>query len=298
LFDCDRLTLYATSKGKDFIFSKVKTGIDSEKDLVLPINAQSIAGYVALAKRDVRISDVYDDEELKAYAPELNFRREVDKITGYHTKQVLAAPVIDANTKELLGVIQLINNRLDGPFSAIAEEGLKELCETMAIAFMQRMKPPSTVYSKYEPLVVDSIISGPELELAGRWARRKNLDVEEVLVNEFQVKLSAIGQALAKTFGVPYERYDAERRRPVDLIKKLKREIAEQSGWLPIEENKVGVVILTTDPKDENNVRVIRNLFPYGSLFYRVTTKREFKQKLDQFFGADGDASTSGMHES
>src|ERR1035437_6575809 len=51
LFNCDRLTLYAASKGKDFIFSKVKTGINSKKDLVLPVSAQSIAGYVAFCKR-------------------------------------------------------------------------------------------------------------------------------------------------------------------------------------------------------------------------------------------------------
>ena len=286
LFNCDRLTLYATSKGKDFIFSKVKTGINSKKDLVLPVNPHSIAGYVALSKRSVRIGDVYDDAELKSHAPELRFRSEVDKITGYHTRQILAAPILDASSRELLGVIQLINNRLDGPFSALAEEGLKELCETMAIAFIQRMKPAPTVHSKYHPLVVDSIISGPELELAGRWARRKNLDVEDVLVNEFQVKLAAIGQALAKTFGVPYERYDAERNRPLDLVQKLTREQAQQSHWFAMAEDKAGVIILTTDLENENNVRDIKKFYPYASLFYRVTTKREFEQTLAQFFGA------------
>lgn len=43
LFNCDRLTLYGLSKDKDFIFSKVKTGIDSNNDLVLPVNSESIA---------------------------------------------------------------------------------------------------------------------------------------------------------------------------------------------------------------------------------------------------------------
>lgn len=286
LFNCDRLTLYAASKGKDFIYSKVKTGINSKKDLVLPVNAQSIAGYAALCKRSVRVGDVYDEAELKSHAPELRFRSEVDKITGYHTRQILAAPILDASTQELLGVIQLINNRLGGPFSAVAEEGLKELCETMAIAFIQRLKPAPALDSKYHPLVVDSIISGPELDLAGRWARRKNLDVEDVLVNEFQVKLAAIGQALAKTFGVPYERYDAERTRPLDLVQKLTREQAQQSRWFAMAEDKAGVVILTTAPDDENNARLIKKIYPYAGLFYRVTTNREFEQTLDQFFSA------------
>ncbi len=290
LFNCDRLTLYAISKDKDFIFSKVKTGLNTNKDLVLPINAQSVAGYVATFKRSVRISDAYDQAELKAYSPELGFRREVDQVTGYHTRQILAAPVVNANTKELLGVIQLMNNLDDGPFTLIAEEGLKELCETLAIAFFQRMKTPAPVRSKYEPLIVDSIISAPELELAARWARRKNIDVEDALVDEFQVKLSAIGQALSKTFKAPYEPYRADRVTPVELLKNLTREQAEKNNWLPLHEDQVGLVILTTDLENENSVQVIKKMFPYAAFFYRITTKREFRQTIDQFFGVADDS--------
>ena len=295
LFNCDRLTLYAVSKDREFIFSKVKTGINSNKDLVLPITAQSIAGYVASFKRIVRIRDVYDDEELKAYSPELRFRREVDQRTGYRSKQMLAAPLIDARApNNLLGVIQLINNLADGPFTVLAEESLKELCDTLSIAFLQRMKPALTVHSKYEPLVAQAIISAPELELATRSARRKNVDIEEVLINEFQVKLQAIGQALAKTYTLPYEPYKADRIKPTDLLKQLKREFVEQNHWVPIEEDKSGLIILTSDPEQVKSTRVINQIFPYATLVYRVTTNREFAQTLDQIFGAEGDTTSVG----
>ena len=46
LFDADRLTLYVISDDRATIVSKVKTGLSSFKDLKLPINEQSIAGYV------------------------------------------------------------------------------------------------------------------------------------------------------------------------------------------------------------------------------------------------------------
>jgi hypothetical protein len=288
LFSCDRLTLYAISKDGNFIFSKVKTGINSNKDLVLPLNADSIAGHVALFKRSVRISDVYDEEELKTHEPELKFRREVDQITAYRTKQMLAAPLINANSGELLGVIQLLNHRDGEAFSARDEEGLKELCETMAIAFIQRTKTPSAIHSKYEFLVADSIISAPELELAARWARRKNLDVEEALTDEFQVQLASIGQALSKSFKVPYESYKASRVVPTQLIKKIQRDQVEKAQWLPISEDQAGLVILTTDPEHVNDARAIHQIFPYSRLFFRVTTKREFKQTIDQFFKSAG----------
>src|SRR5262245_48016596 len=73
LFSADRLTIYLTSEGKGSIISKVKTGLTSFKDIKLPINEQSIAGYVAVHKRVINIRDVYDDTELKSFSPQLNF---------------------------------------------------------------------------------------------------------------------------------------------------------------------------------------------------------------------------------
>ena len=44
LFNAERLTLYAVSEDKMGIVSKVKTGLNSSRDLKLPITPQSIAG--------------------------------------------------------------------------------------------------------------------------------------------------------------------------------------------------------------------------------------------------------------
>ena len=49
LFNADRLTIYLVSEDKTSIVSKVKTGLNSFKDLKLPIAEQSIAGFVAVA---------------------------------------------------------------------------------------------------------------------------------------------------------------------------------------------------------------------------------------------------------
>ena len=49
LFNADRLTIYTIAEDKTSIISKVKTGLNSFKDLKLPIAEHSIAGYVAHA---------------------------------------------------------------------------------------------------------------------------------------------------------------------------------------------------------------------------------------------------------
>src|SRR6195256_4234670 len=205
LFNADRLTLYLTSEDKGSIVSKIKTGLNSFKDIKLPINEQSIAGYVAAHKRTINVRDVYDDTELKAYSPQLNFLKAVDGKTGYRTKQMLVAPVLEQKSKELIGVVQIINSKTGQPFLPVMEEGVVQLTETLAIAFRQRQGPMMQVRTKYDGLVNSAVISAEELELAQRSARRKNLDIETVLVEEFQVKLPALGDALAAYFGVGYE---------------------------------------------------------------------------------------------
>jgi type II secretory ATPase GspE/PulE/Tfp pilus assembly ATPase PilB-like protein len=289
LFQCDRLTIYAVGEDKASIVSKVKTGLNSVNQLKLPISDQSVAGYVALMRKPVNLRDVYDDAELKVHSPELHFLREVDRRTGYRTKQMLVAPIVDERSGELLGVVQLINNRRDVPFSALAEEGIRELCKTLAIAYTQRLRPVPLIRSKYEQLVADAVLSAAELELATRSARRKGDDIEQILVSEFQVKPAAIGQALSRFFGVPYEPFRAERIKPVDLLKNLKRDFVEQNHWLPIEEGKDGVVILATDPEQVKNARVINTILHKAQLSYRVTTNAEFRQTLDQFYGVEID---------
>ncbi|MDD5175489.1 MAG: ATPase, T2SS/T4P/T4SS family [Sterolibacterium sp.] len=294
LFNADRLTIYAVSEDKASIVSKVKTGLNSFKDLKLPIADQSVAGHVALSRKIINLADVYDEAELKSHHPGLRFLQEVDKRTGYRTKQMLVSPII-TTSDELLGVVQIINNKAEQPFSAVTEEGIKGLCETLAIAFSQRNKPAQAAKSKYDQLVADAVLSAQELDLAIRSARRKNLDLEEVLISEFQVKLPTIGLALSKFFGVPYESYKADRIKPMDLLKNLKREYIEQNQWLPIEESGEGLMVLTMDPEQVKSSRVVNNVFPRSKLAYRVTTIREFKQSVDLFFGSQPDADTSSV---
>jgi len=286
LFNADRLTIYSISEDKQAIVSKVKTGLNSFKDLKLPIAEHSIAGYVALAKKTINIKDVYDDGELRGVNPNLRFLQEVDKRTGYRTKQMLVAPIVEAGSSDLIGVIQIINNKAGVPFGGLAEEGVGELSQTLAIAFKQRQKPQA-VKTKYDYLIADAVLSAGEFELASRQARKKALDIEQVLAEEFQVKIPAIGQALSKFFGVPYEPFKSDRIKPAELLKNLKREYVEGNHWLPIDDTKEGLVVLCLDPERIRSSRIASNVFPKARLVYKVTTQKEFKDTVNQFYGQE-----------
>lgn len=286
LFNVDRLTVYSVSEDKSCIISKVKTGLNSFKDLKLPIANQSIAGFIALSKKVANIKDVYDERELRELSPQLHFQKEVDKRTGYRTKQMLVAPILDASDDELLGVVQLLNSKTNEPFSQTAVDGVNELCQTLAIAFKQRQNTQRTVKSKYDYLVKDAVMSSAELDLATRSARRKGVGLEDVLIDEFQVKLSSLGKALASFFGVEYEPFKSERIKPSDLLKNLKRDYVANNHWVPIDDTKEGLVILTPDPEKIKSSRIVNNIFSKHKIIYKVCPTREFQATLDLFYGS------------
>jgi len=294
LFEADRMTIYTMSEDGQSIVSKVKTGLNSFKDIKLPISESSLAGFCALHKRHMNIKDVYDDAELKQFSPNLAFLKAVDQRTGYRSKQMLIAPILGGESgTELMGVLQLINNLSGQPFSSLHDEGVIELAKTLAIAFRVRQQMPGQIASKFEYLVIDSIIQAGELDLATKAARRKNKSVEDILVDEFQVKLPAIGAALAKFFGVEYEPHKGDRIKPIDLLKNLKREYCEQNQWIPLEDSKAGILVAATDPERLRSSRMVENVFPRAKIVYKVTTSKDFAQMLTLYFGGPTDSGMS-----
>lgn len=298
LFNADRLTIYSLGGDKSFITSRVKTGLDSFQELKLSVSERSVAGYVSLKKEVVNLADVYNKKELQKLSPQLTFLQEVDKRTGYRTKQMLVAPILSAENSDLMGVVQVINNKKDEPFSAMVVEGIVEVCQTLAIAFKQRQNPFQLLKSKYDFLIFDAVISAAEFELATRSARKKQCDLEDVLIDEFQINLPFIGKALASFFQVKYEPFKADRIKPAELLKNLKRHYVESNAWLPIDDAKDGLVVLTLDPEKVKSQRIVNNIFPKYKIIYTVTTKREFKETVDHFYGGSaGEADTGDIND-
>jgi response regulator RpfG family c-di-GMP phosphodiesterase len=104
---------------------------------VVPVDASSIAGSVALNGRPLRIDDVH------ALDPSLPFRfnPEVDRRTGYGTRSMLVVPLRDARG-EALGVLQLINARGHGrgdpstaTFTAVDESAVEWFAGMASLAF-------------------------------------------------------------------------------------------------------------------------------------------------------------------
>jgi type II secretory ATPase GspE/PulE/Tfp pilus assembly ATPase PilB-like protein len=310
LFNADRLTLYAINEDRSAIVSKIKTGLNASKDLKLPISPQSLAGFVAWSKQMINIADVYDDDALKKIHPNLTFLKEVDKRSGYRTKQMMVFPIVDGD--QLFGVLQVINNKSDQPFGELEIEGATQLCNTLGTAIRQRMQKAEEGQrrraTKYSGLVSDGIISAEELQTAVHKAREEAKPVEHMLMSEFSIRPAQIGPSLSKYFGVPYEPFNTGRLKVESLHGPLKKDFIIEQGWIPLEESPEGLVIMCTDPEAVRGSRMVPQVLPrYSKFSYRVTTQTEFEETLAQIYGADeagpsvdemlADMSTAGDEE-
>jgi hypothetical protein len=190
----------------------------------------------------VNIADVYDDEGLKRIHPSLTFLKEVDKRSGYRTKQMMVVPILDGDT--LHGVLQVINNKSDQPFGELEIEGAAQLCNTLATAIRQRTQKAQDSArrkaTKYDGLVSDGVLTHDELQVAVQKAREESLPVEQVLMADYSIRPAQIGPSLAKFFGVPYEPFSTSRIRVEMLQGALKREFITEQGWVPLEEGARG----------------------------------------------------------
>src|SRR4051812_28790569 len=175
LFNADRLTLYAVNEDRSSIISKIKTGLNASKDLKLPISPQSLAGYAAFSMQMINIADVYDDEALKKIHPNLVFLKEVDKRSGYRTKQMMVVPIL--NGEMLHGVLQVINSKSDHPFGELEIEGATQLAKTLQTAIRQRMRRAEDSQrrraTRYDGLVTAGVITADELQQAIQQAREE-----------------------------------------------------------------------------------------------------------------------------
>lgn len=81
LLDADRATLYLLDDQRKRLLSRIVIG-DEARSIELPIG-EGIAGHVAKVGRAVRVRDAYRDKR---------FNRDWDRVTGYRTRTILAAP--------------------------------------------------------------------------------------------------------------------------------------------------------------------------------------------------------------
>jgi type II secretory ATPase GspE/PulE/Tfp pilus assembly ATPase PilB-like protein len=135
--NAERIGLFLVNEDGVTITSKVTTGMTLRTGVRLPISPKSLAGFVAMSKRQLNIQDAYDAGALQAIHPELRFVDSVDKATGFRSTQMMISPIMAGNV--MLGVLEVINNKHGQAFTQLELDGCTRICQSLATA-LQRPK--------------------------------------------------------------------------------------------------------------------------------------------------------------
>lgn len=119
--NADRCTLFLLDRQTGGLWSKVAQGADM-KEIRVP-RGMGIAGHVALSGETVNIPDAYQDSR---------FNPEVDRRTGYRTRNILCMPLRNEK-REIVGVMQVLNKK-EGVFTEEDEQLLDALGSQTTIA--------------------------------------------------------------------------------------------------------------------------------------------------------------------
>jgi type II secretory ATPase GspE/PulE/Tfp pilus assembly ATPase PilB-like protein len=294
LLDADRLTLYVVDPEKRELYSRF-LALDTVREIRLPISDRSIAGYAALTRNLVDVADAYDAAELTRIAPALHFDASWDRRTGYRTRQVLAMPIL--HEMRVVGVIQLLNKKQGPRFTRADEAGVARIARTLGIAFHNQSQLAQRRPAKFDYLLAQHLVTDEELNAAIAEARRKQVDVETLLVEQYRVPKSEMATALSQFYKVPFVEYDDKTVPPPDLLKELKTDYLRTTYWVPLRREDDGAVtVLIDNPQDVQKVDTITQLLPGHRVRFVVGLRKDILLYLGAGRG-EGSASRGSIAE-
>ena len=154
----------------------------------MPINEESIAGYVAATGKPLNLPDVYSIDPTCPY----HFSKGFDKKTRYTTRSILTIPLKNHND-DIIGILQIINAEDEAKnliafsqndekmmlhFASIAAVALERAQMTRAI--LLRMIRMAEMRDPKETGAHVNRVGSYAVELYEKWARRRNLSRKEV----------------------------------------------------------------------------------------------------------------------
>ena len=283
LFEAERLTIYVVDGIKKDLVSRVKSG-DEISEIRVPISTTSLAGYSAYKGRLVNIKNVYDEKELAAIDPKLNFDKSWDERTGFRTRQALVAPV--SFQKYLMGAIQLINRKDGMAFNERDEAAVQELSQTLGIALFNQKRMAKARPGKFDYLIENGLLTQKEADKAVLEARKTRQEIEDLLMKSYKISKKDIGQALSHYYRTPFVEYNEKIPIPGDLLAGLKVPFMKENNWVPIgqDQDHKKVIIAIDNPYHLQKVDMIKPLFPDKEIIFHVALKEDIDKFLTLFY--------------
>lgn len=175
--DADRATVFLHDRENRELRSGPEYS-EEAREFKIPED-KGIAGEIFRLRKVVNIKDAYNNP---------NFNKSVDRETGYETRNMLGAPLIDMNDR-LVGIIQVLNKK-GGHFEKIDEQILESLSAFIAVALKNTMNIRKLELRGIDPDIVMGLSS-----IIGHIYREYS-EIKEVLYQKGQEVIMPVADKL------------------------------------------------------------------------------------------------------
>ncbi len=291
LFDAHAITIYVVDKTQNEVYSMFLVGSEI-REIRVPINNKSIAGYVANTGNSVNIADAYDAKELQKIHPEMGFDVSWDKKSGFRSRQILAAPIF--HNKVLVGIIQILNKKRAEITRFSDDEGgfLKEISEVLGVAFYNQERYARRRKTRFDYLVSRGMLKEEELDSAWEEAREYKETVEAFLMKKYKISKADMGTGFEEFYRCKFEQFNDKHPIPVDLLKNLKKEYLRRELWVPLERKGGNIRVIVDDPNNILKRDNIENLLKTKAVKYDVAIAEDIIKYINYFYQSPEDEFT------
>jgi type II secretory ATPase GspE/PulE/Tfp pilus assembly ATPase PilB-like protein len=282
LFSAHSITIYVVDWSRNEIYSMLLIGTQV-KEIRVPINNRSIAGYVANTGKFVNIADAYDAAELQSIGKELTFDVSWDKKSGFRTRQILATPIF--HNKTLMGVVQILNKKNGtGKFSEEERGFLQEITDVLAVAFFNQERFARRRKTRFDYLISHDLIREEDLESAWEDSREAKESVEDFLMRKYKISREDLGRSFEEFYHCKFIPYTDKYPIPETLLKSLKKEYLLREVWVPLDKRDGVIHVLVDDPNDILKRDMIENLLKTKSVRYDVSLSDDIIRFINLFY--------------
>jgi len=290
LFSAHSITIYVVDRPKNEIYAMFLASLQL-KEVRVPINNKSIAGYVANSGKVINIADAYDTKELKGIDPELTFDDSWDKKSGFRTMQILAAPVFHNNM--FMGVVQILNKKGGtGKFSDEEQGFLQEICEVLGVAFFNQERFVRRRKTRFDYLITRDLLKEEALDSAWEESREKKETIETFLMNKYKISKDDIGKSFEEFYRCKFIQFNDKIPIPGDLLKNLNKDYLRRELWVPLDRVDGNIHIIVDDPNNILKRDMIENLLKTKAVKYDIALADDIIKFIGYFYQSPEDESS------
>ncbi|MBE0585292.1 MAG: GspE/PulE family protein [Desulfofustis sp.] len=279
IYNVEMATIFLIDAKHNKLVSWVLLPGDSLSKIRMDINRSSITGFVAETRQTLNIINVYDTDELQGIDPSLTFDASWDQKTGSKTRQILATPVV--HKANLMGVIELINKRNAADFNPTDEMRIKELADTLAIALFNHYKSGKKIPMRYEELVNREIISPQEMERAMVIATQQEKEVETVLMENYLIPKTDLGDALAFVYKTGFVDLTTDRFSAESFVTPTTVDLLRKHLIVPLEKKRGEMVLAAKNPANQSGILEVKNFFKVPRISVLLAFGDDIRHLLD-----------------